>query len=123
VKPGTIDWVDLTVPAADELRDFYREVCNWVPHPVEMGGYADYAMAPAGESEPVAGICHGRGVNAGLPPVWIVYIVVADLDVSLRRCEELGGKALGEPRSMGGAARYCVIQDPAGAVCALYQPG
>jgi catechol-2,3-dioxygenase len=26
---GTIGWVDLTVPNADEVRDFYMEVVGW----------------------------------------------------------------------------------------------
>jgi hypothetical protein len=33
---------------------------------------------------------------------------------------ELGGKVLLGPRAMGPKARYCVIQDPAGAFAALY---
>ena len=48
------------------------------------------------------------------------HAVVEDLDESLARCAELGGKVVVPTRSMG-EARYCVIQDPAGAVAALYQ--
>ena len=35
---------------------------------------------------------------------------------------DLGGRVVDGPRSMGGGARMCTIQDPAGAVCALYEP-
>ncbi|MBW8873323.1 MAG: hypothetical protein JF614_00025 [Acidobacteria bacterium] len=45
---------------------------------------------------------------------------VADLDASIARCLERGGKVVAGRRSMG-QARFCVIQDPAGAVAALYQ--
>ncbi len=117
--PGQIGWMDLTVPDAEGVREFYQQVTGWSPTPVEMGDYNDYCMnTPAGQT--VAGICHARGGNADLPPVWLVYIVVADLDESLRQCEARGGKVLRAPKSFG-TDRFCVIQDPAGAIAALYE--
>jgi hypothetical protein len=61
-------------------------------------------------------------VNADLPPRWLIYINVEDLDASLAACAERGGKVLGRVRQMGRASRYCVIEDPAGAVAALFEP-
>jgi predicted enzyme related to lactoylglutathione lyase len=120
--PGHIGWIDLTVADASALRDFYQKVTGWEPAPVEMGGYQDFCMHPPGEAQPVAGICHARGQNADLPPVWMVYITVANLDESIRRLEELGGKLRRAVESMGNMGRFCVIEDPAGAVCALFEP-
>jgi predicted enzyme related to lactoylglutathione lyase len=118
--PGTIGWTDLTVPDAAAVRDFYQAVVGWTAGEVDRGGYADFAMqAPDGRT--VAGICHARGGNAGLPAQWLVYIIVPDVDAAAARCTELGGRLLAGPKDMG-PARYCVIQDPAGAVAALYQP-
>jgi predicted enzyme related to lactoylglutathione lyase len=122
-EAGTIGWSDLTVENADAVRDFYAEVVGWKPEALSMGDYSDYVMVAAGTGDGVAGICHARGMNAGLPSQWLVYIVVDDLDHSLRRCAEMGGKLLREPRDMGPQGRYCVIQDPAGAVAALFEPG
>jgi predicted enzyme related to lactoylglutathione lyase len=121
LQPGQIGWIDLTVADAPMLRDFYREVTGWSPSPVDMDGYNDYCMTPPGMDDPVAGICHARGGNAGLPPVWLVYIIVSDLDESVRRCLEHGGKLRFPVKSMGTQGRYCVIEDPAGAVAALFQ--
>ncbi|MFB3107254.1 MAG: hypothetical protein ACE1ZA_20350, partial [Pseudomonadales bacterium] len=42
----------------------------------------------------VAGICHARGSNANLPPQWLIYINVADVDKSVQRCVEMGGSPL-----------------------------
>ena len=120
-QPGRVGWMDLTVADATAVRDFYSAVAGWAATEIEMGGYSDYAMVPPGAQEAVGGVCHARGSNAGLPPVWLIYINVADLDASLRRCEELGGRKRTEVRSAGGYGRYCVIEDPAGAVCALFQ--
>lgn len=119
--PGTIGWMDLTVPDADATRDFYQQVVGWTADPVDMGGYSDYAMKPAG-GEPVAGICHARGPNTGLPACWLMYITVADLDASMDRTRALGGQVVYGPRDMGGYGRMCVIRDNAGAAVGLIQP-
>jgi uncharacterized protein len=118
-RPGTVSWLDLTVPEAETLRDFYAAVVGWEPEALNMGAYADFVMNADGGG--VAGICHARGANADLPPVWMIYITVEDLDHSLEECQRLGGTLVSAPRSYGGG-RYCVIKDPAGAICALYQP-
>ncbi len=118
---GRIGWLDLTVEDADTVRDFYEAVVGFESSPVDMGGYSDFNMLPRGSVEPVAGVCHARGSNAGLPPVWMVYFTVDDVAASAARCEELGGQLVVPPRGAGGG-RYCVVRDPAGAVCALYQP-
>ena len=121
-KVGTVGWMDLTVPDAVNVRNFYAGVVGWRTDPVDMGGYEDFCMVPPEGGAPVAGVCHARGANEGLPPVWLVYLTVADLDASSRKVEELGGEILVAAKGMGGYGRYCVIKDPAGAVAALYEP-
>lgn len=117
---GSIGWIDLTVPNAPEIRDFYQHVVGWKAEPVEMGGdYADFAMGPQ-DGGPCAGVCHALGPNADMPAAWIIYIVVADIEASVGQCREHGGELVTEIKSMG-EARYCVIRDPAGAIAALYQ--
>lgn len=120
-ETGNISWVDLTVENADELRDFYARVVGRVPSGVEMGGYNDYMMDAPASGKHVSGICHGRGSNAELPPVWLVYITVENLDERTARCVELRGKVLTEVKGFGSQGHYCVIQDPAGAVAALLE--
>ena len=116
---GAIGWVDLTVVDATGLRDFYQAVTGWAPQAVSMGEYDDYCMARPGDGEVVAGICHARGRNASIPPQWVVYIGVRDLDASMAACTARGGSVLGPVRTMGADTRYCLIQDPAGAVAGL----
>jgi uncharacterized protein len=119
---GRIAWLDLTAPNAVELRGFYQEVAGWTPSSVAMGDYEDFCMIPRDGADPVAGICHARGANVYLPAVWLPYINVVDLDASLASCEARGGKKVGDIRGMGASGRYCVIQDPAGAYAALFEP-
>ncbi|MFO7274065.1 MAG: VOC family protein [Bacillota bacterium] len=114
---GRIAWLDLTVPDADATRDFYREVIGWTVQEVPMrdGGepYADYAML-AGDGQAAAGICHARGANADLPPVWMLYLPVGDMAESLRRVEEEGGKVVKVVKHDDGSYMYAAIQDPVG---------
>lgn len=118
---GSVVWTDLTVPDAESVRDFYQKVVGWVSGPVDMGDYVDFNMNAPGSGEAKTGICHARGVNADLPPQWLIYIVVEDIERSVERAVELGGALVSSPREMGGHGRYCVIRDPAGAVAALFQ--
>jgi uncharacterized protein len=118
--PGSITWRDLTVTDAERIRAFYEKVVGWTSTPHDMGDYADYNMNLAATGETVAGICHARGTNANVPPQWLMYINVADVQASARACVELGGAVLDGPRRMG-SGLVAVIRDPAGAVCALWQ--
>ena len=118
---GSIGWFDLTVENADEVRAFYRQVVGWTETALDMGGYSDHCMNQPDDGKTVAGICHARGSNEGLPAQWLMYITVADLDESLKQVEANGGKVVRGIREYAGQGRYAVIQDPAGAVAALYQ--
>jgi predicted enzyme related to lactoylglutathione lyase len=117
-KIGSIGWMDLTVPDAEGLKDFYASVVGWKPEALNMGDYSDYVMK--GEDSAV-GICHARGSNTSIPPVWMPYFIVEDLDAALANCERLGGTRLGDIRSYGPTARYCLIRDPQGTHCMLFQ--
>lgn len=126
--PGSVVWCDLTVKDAEAVRDFYSKVVGWQSQPVPMGEYEDYGMGyPAedgsGEMVPVGGVCHSRGPNADLPPNWMIYVIVEDLDQSLAACNESGGKVISGPREMSPGERFAFIADPAGATLGLYEKG
>lgn len=114
-----MSWHDLAVRDAATVRDWYCAVLGWRAVPVPMDGYDDYAMCPPGSDEPVAGICHARGANADLPAQWLIYSPVADLEVALEAAAR-GGKVVAPVREVMGG-RVAVVQDPAGAVMALWE--
>ncbi|MEM8556161.1 MAG: VOC family protein [Pseudomonadota bacterium] len=116
---GKPHWLDLTVPNAEQVRDFYSAVCGWgtVPHP--MGDYTDYSMTAA-DGQTVAGVCHARGDNAGYPAMWLPYVNVPSLAEALTAAEDKGGKVVVPMRDLG-SGFTAVIQDPAGACMALWE--
>lgn len=119
---GKIGWIDLTVPDAENVRDFYKSVVGWESSDVPMGDYSDFCMHPTKDADPVTGICHARGTNESLPAQWMIYINVDNLDKSVAECEKHGGEIVVPTKTMGGHGRYCIIRDPAGAVSALFEP-
>lgn len=119
-KIGSITWVDLTVSDAKPLKDFYEQVVGWNVDPVDMDGYVDYCMNQKKTNFPAAGICHKKGVNRDLPAQWLMYITVENLDASIAACKKMGGKLITKIKHMADG-RYIVIQDPSGAVCALFE--
>ena len=83
--------------------------------------YADYNMC-GGDGNPAAGICHARGVNHDLPPVWMLYLPVGDVEESLKAVVDYGGRVLKTIKKVDGDYVYAVIQDPVG-VCFAIAPG
>lgn len=119
--PGTMAWLDLSVDDAAAARDFYASVVGWTAEPTPMDGYDDWTMAGA-DGEAAAGICYARGENAGLPPVWIPYFAVTDLDAAVSAATGAGGTVVAGPQRDGGPG-YAVLRDPAGATFAVFQAG
>lgn len=123
--PGRIGWLDLTVPDAAATREFYKNVVGWTVQELEMRDgderYADYMMLNAA-GEPAAGICHARGGNADLPPVWMIYVAVGDVGASLERVTEEGGAVIKASKDRDGKYVYAAVRDPVGVAFAL-MPG
>lgn len=121
-RVGRISWINLTVSDASATRDFYRQVVGWSVQDVDKEDagerYADYDML-GGDGTPQAGICHARGANQGLPPVWLLHLPVADLAESLRRVEEEGGKIIKATQGNDGEYTYAAVRDPVGVYLAL----
>jgi predicted enzyme related to lactoylglutathione lyase len=122
---GSITWTDITVPNAQELKEFYENLIGWTSEGIPMkdgeNSYEDYVMkSPDGRA--VAGICHLKGVNQSLPPTWIVYITVKNVEESVQQALNLGGKLIKPYKNKEGKLMYAIVQDPAGAVFGMAEP-
>ncbi len=121
-RAGCISWLNLTVSDAPATRDFYRQVVGWSVQNIEMEdvkeAYIDYNML-GDDGNSAARVCHARGANLGLPPVWLMYLPVGDLPESLRRVREGGGEIIKATQETDGTYASAVVQDPVGACLAL----
>jgi hypothetical protein len=113
--PGALVWNELSSPDLDASTSFYSSLFGWAIEP--------FPDSP----QPYLSIKNGEANNGGIreldqpgmPPNWLVYFGVEDLDASLARAGELGGTTLAGPIDIE-IARIAVVQDPQGAVFALY---
>jgi len=122
LEGGRIAGLDLAVTDASKTRDFYQDVVGWSAQEVGMndasGPYADYGLSTP-DGTPVAGVRHARGVNEGLPPVWLICLPVGNLDESLSRTREEGGEVVDARTGTAEGYTYAVVRDPVGVYLAL----
>ncbi len=118
-RTGLIKWADLTVDDTEAVVDFYQGVVGWNAAAFEMSDRTDYVMSHPETGDTTAGICQQAGDIEGLPQQWLVYVTIDDLDDSIEACNRLGGKVVFGPRESETMGRWCVVEDPAGAVMAL----
>ena len=113
---------------AERLVRFYSSAFGWQTQALgaEMG---DYVLATTAQS--VQGRPSTPGtINGGFFPRkadWpdqhpSVVIAVADIDASMRKVTQGGGKVLGEPMQIPGVGRYVSFVDTEGNRVSMLQP-
>jgi predicted enzyme related to lactoylglutathione lyase len=114
--PGALCWNELASPDHDASGRFYSDLFGWTVEPIE------------GMPMPYLTVKNSAGWNnggirplmpPGTPPHWLVYFGTEDIDASVAKALELGGTQLMEPMDIG-AGKIAVVQDPQGAVFALF---
>lgn len=65
----------------------------------------------------------GEMTSEGIQPHWMSYVSVLSADETAKKAKALGGTLLKEPFDVFDVGRMAVIQDPTGAVFALWQAG
>lgn len=60
--------------------------------------------------------------QAGIPPYWLTYIGIADVDETLRTAIGLGATNLHGPEDIPTIGRFAVLRDPQGATFAIFTP-
>jgi predicted enzyme related to lactoylglutathione lyase len=123
-KPGTFCWVELATSDGETAKKFYTELFDWsfVDNPI--GPDMVYTMLKKDGKD--AGALYQMPkemASQGIPPNWLSYVSVTSADESAAKAKELGGTLLKEPFDVSDVGRMAVIQDPTGAVFAVWQPG
>jgi predicted enzyme related to lactoylglutathione lyase len=111
---GAFSWSELTTPDPQAAAAFYGGLFGWAVQAMPMGG-GDYHVAKVGEAS-VAGLMSPPPGAPPAPPHWGVYVTVDNVETTLARCAELGGKTLMPGMDVPGVGRMAVLQDPQGAV-------
>lgn len=116
--PGTFSWADLATSDAGEAKAFYTGVFGWTPEDMPVPDAPPYTMLRVGDTA-VAAL---YGAREGQPSAWLSYVTVEDADATAAKARELGATLMAEPMDVMEAGRMAIVQDPQGAVFAIWQP-
>ena len=117
--PGTFSWTDLATTDPDAAKAFYTALLGWEPDDHANPGGGVYTFLRKQGLEVAA--LHGH-LPEGAPPNWTSYVTVEDADAVAKQAGELGARTLAGPFDVGRAGRMAVLQDPQGAVFAVWEP-
>ncbi|MEZ5670585.1 MAG: VOC family protein [Alphaproteobacteria bacterium] len=123
-KPGSFFWNELMTPDPAAAAAFYKAVVGWdkgaMPMPGGEGG--EYHLWQVGD-ETMGGMMQMSGPQfQGVPPHWMAYVHVADVDAAAAKAGSSGGAVHAPPFDVPGVGRIAIVADPAGAMLGLITP-
>lgn len=120
---GTPAWIDLATSDAADAKAFYTGLFGWaaVDTPTDAGIYVMFML----KGKPVAALYEMSAdmMTLGVPPHWVTYVSVDDVDAAAARVTEAGGTLVQPPYDVMDSGRMAAAVDPTGAAFAMWQPG
>ncbi|BBD09875.1 VOC family protein [Desulfovibrio ferrophilus] len=116
---GMFSWNELMTTNVEEAKEFYAELFDWQYEEAPMEGGGTYHVAVV-DGVQVGGMFERpANIPEGLPAHWRSYVTVDDVDECADMAGAMGGTVLLNPTDLPGVGRFCIIQDPQGAVLNL----
>jgi hypothetical protein len=115
--------MELSTTDADGAKAFYGELLGWSFFDTPAGPDMTYTFLRLGDDD--VGALYQQPPaqrEAGVPPHWLLYVAVDDVNAAAARAGELGGTVEG-PYDVGDAGRCAMVNDPQGARFALWWAG
>jgi uncharacterized protein len=120
---GSFCWIELATSDQTAAKNFYGALFGWTPNDMPMGTGEFYTIFRLDGRDAAAGYTlRPDQVAQHVPPHWMLYIQVDNVDASAAKVQPLGGKVIVAPFDVFDAGRMSVIQDPTGAYSCLWQP-
>ncbi|HEV3215194.1 MAG TPA: VOC family protein [Vicinamibacterales bacterium] len=118
---GRFVWHELMTPDPKAAAEFYKDIVGWTPQPYDKD--PSYTLFTSG-GRPRAGstLLPEQAKAMGAPPHWLSHIGTPNVDVTARQTIELGGKVLKPAADIPEIGRVAILQDPQGAVFAVFTP-
>jgi predicted enzyme related to lactoylglutathione lyase len=106
-------WYDVMTTDVPAAQKFYCDVVGWTAEDMSGSGQPYVVFHAAGRG--VAGLMPIPHDAAGMPPAWMGYILVEDLDAKIEALKAAGGVLHKGPITIDGVIRFAVVSDPQGA--------
>ncbi len=120
--PGTFCWVELGTTDSEGAKKFYTGLFGWTSEDNPVGPGMIYTMLYLdGKDIGALYALDEQKRSQGIPSHWLSYAAVASADESAAKAKELGATVIVEPFDVMTVGRMGVIQDPTGAVFALWE--
>lgn len=117
---GSFCWNELATSNVKAAKDFYGKAFGWTFSDHSMDGVT-YTMIKHGNKE-FAGIWEIPKDQADhIPPHWMSYILVENLEQSLENIQKLGATIKVPIKKAGEFGLLAIITDPTGAHIALWE--
>ena len=116
---GVFCWHELNSPQPDKAREFFNKLFGWTTSEMPMDDFM-YHVLMHGE-EGFGGVMDTSGPEwKGVPPHWMTYISVDDVDAAAKKVTELGGHVCVPPTDIK-VGRFSVVSDPTGGTFSLFK--
>jgi len=115
-KQGDFVWYELITPDPDAAERFYKPLFGWTSADSGLSGM-DYRYFSRPDSL-VAGLMR-TPEGAPMPPVWLGYVAVDDVDAAAEAIIQAGGALHMPPQDIPGVGRFALLSDPQGAMLYL----
>ena len=121
-SPGAFCWIELATTDQPAAKTFYSSLFGWTSNDTPMGPNDVYTVFQLqGRAAAAAYTMRPEQRSQGIPPNWMLYIAVKSADESANAASNAGGKILMPPFDVFDLGRMAIIQDPTGAVFAIWQ--
>jgi uncharacterized protein len=118
-KHGQFSWNELTTTDPAGATKFYTQLFGWTTQEFPMPEFNYTVVRLTGATSGQGGIMPIPPGAKGMPPAWISYVTVDDVDATAKQAEKHGGMVMAGPRDIPEVGRFAVIQDPQGAAIAV----
>ena len=121
MTPGTFGWNELVTDDTEACETFFTRLMGWTTDSKAMEDGGVYTFFKQGD-RPVGGMMSMQSLGLeDVPPHWMAYLTVENVDDACARCRELGGRIVMEPVDVPGIGRFAIVADPTDAALGLAQ--
>ena len=117
-EPGAMTWNELLTSNSDAAIEFYGRLLG-----LERGetmGEMNYTLVRAQGTE-VAGVLQITPEMGLVPPNWMIYFAVDNIDETVAKVQSLGGSVLVPGTDIPNIGRFAALMDPQGAAFSIFK--